>query len=80
MKMVEVVWDDANFEDEYGLQDSANLEPARLRTAGYLAAETDTGVVIAMTVADSKVDDAEKVVVEQIVIPWGMIVEWGDIS
>jgi len=72
MKLVEVVWNDANFEDEYGTRDSKDLGPVRLHTAGYLAAETDEALIIAMTICK----DDNKVVTEQIVIPWGMIVDY----
>ena len=75
MKIVEVIWNDANFEDEYGVVDAPNLELVQLRSVGYLSAETDQGVVLAMT----DCPDDNKVVTEQMVIPWGMIIEWGDL-
>ena len=75
MKIVEVIWNDANFEDEYGVFDAPNLELVRLRTVGYLSAETEQGVVLTMT----DCPDDNKVVTEQIVIPWEMIIEWGDL-
>ena len=75
-QVVEVVWWDANFEDEYAVQDAPNLEPVELRTVGYLTAETDNAIVIGMTVCDADND----VVTEQMVIPWEMVLEWGDLS
>ena len=75
MRAVEVIWDDANFEDEFGIVDAPELELVRLHTVGYLAAETDDGIVLAMT----DCPDDKKVVTEQMVIPWGMIAEWGDL-
>ena len=75
MQLVEVVWDDACFEDEYGERDAPNLELSRLRTVGYLTAETDECVVLAMTICD----EDKSIVTEQILIPWDMIVEWSDV-
>jgi len=75
-QVVEVVWWDANFEDEYAVQDAPNLEPVELRTVGYLTAETDHAIVLGMTVCDAH----SNVVTEQMVIPWEMVLEWGDLS
>jgi hypothetical protein len=74
--MVEVIWEDANFEDEYNEADAAYLGPVELRTLGYLTAETDEALVLAMTLCD----EDNKVVTEQMVIPWGMVLEWGELK
>jgi len=76
MQVVEVIWWDAAFEDEYSAEDAWALSPIELRTVGYLTAETDEGLVIAMTLCDTD----NKVVTEQMVIPWEMVLEWGDLS
>ena len=75
-ELVEVVWEDANFEDEYGTNSAWALDPVILHTVGYLTAETDLALVIAMTVCETDAD----VVTEQIVIPWGMVLEWYDLK
>ena len=74
--IVEVVWEDANFEDEYGTKSAEDLEPVILHTVGYLTAETDKALIIAMTICATD----NNIVTEQIVIPWGMVLEWYDLK
>ena len=75
-KLVEVFWTDCAFEDEYAERDAEALELVELRTVGYLVADTEEAIVIAMTLCDT---DAS-VATEQIVIPWRMITKWYSIN
>jgi len=76
LRPVEVVWLDAALEDEYGVVDAWAMGPIELRTVGYLSAENDEAIVVAMTICTTD----NKVVTEQMVIPWDMVVEWGDLD
>jgi len=76
MQIVEVIWWDAAFEDEYSTRDAWSLSPVELHTVGYLSAETDEALVLSMTICK----EDNKVVTEQMIIPWEMIIEWGDLS
>ncbi len=74
--IVEVKWWDANFEDEYSEKDAWALAPVELRTVGYLTAETDDALVIAMSLCPGD----KNVVTEHMVIPWEMVLEWYDLK
>jgi len=76
LQPVEVIWWDANFEDEYAVDSADELEPVTLHTMGYLAADTDDALVVAMTYCA----DDDEVVTEHMVIPWEMVIEWGDLK
>ena len=70
MKVVEVVWTDACFEDEYGVQDAKQMDPIEMRTVGYVTSRNKKRIVLAMSYVPKQPD----VVTEQMVIPAAMIV------
>ena len=70
MKVVEVLWGDAWCSTgEVSFKKAKSLKPVMRTSVGYLVAENDDGVVLAM---DKFEDDAETVHTHAL-IPWGWI-------
>lgn len=77
MKIVEVLWGDAWVKTgDISLKKCAKLGAVMRTTIGYLAAETDEGVVL----VTDKYEDDQDTVNTPMFIPWGWIKGYWEIS
>ncbi len=73
MKIVEVHWNDAHVStSEISLKSAGRVKPVLTETIGYLVADSDEGLVVAM----DRWPKSPKHVKVHTFIPWGMVVDW----
>ena len=73
MKVVEVVWGDAHVStSDVSIKKAQSIKPVMTVTIGFLVADNDDGLVIAMDRWPSEPKDVKV----HTFIPWGMIEEY----
>ena len=81
--IVEVQWGDAWIDtDDYTFEEAKKLTPVIRKTIGYLINITDECIILATDIyKESKSPEIEKNTINTpMVIPWGMVIEWYEIS
>tara|TARA_R110000787_G_scaffold232798_2_gene339871 strand:+ start:4085 stop:4348 length:264 start_codon:yes stop_codon:yes gene_type:complete len=81
--IVEVQWGDAWTDtNDYTFEEAKNLTPVIRKTIGYLINITDECIILATDIyKESKSPEIEKNTINTpMVIPWGMVIEWYEIS
>ena len=81
--IVEVQWgDDWIDTDDYTFEEAKKLTPVIRKTIGYLINITDECIILATDIyKESKSLEIEKNTINTpMVIPWGMVIEWYEIS
>lgn len=75
--IVEIVWDDAHCSTgEITVKSAAKTKPIRTRTIGYLVGENDDGIVLGTDTYEKQPKSFRVVNF----IPWGMVVEYWEIT
>jgi len=81
--VVEVKWGDAWVDtDDYTLEEAKKLTPVLRKTIGYLVAATDDCIILATDLYDESKSPMikENTVSTPMIIPWGMVEEWYELT